>query len=161
MSEAIHPVEVILPDQTCPEHRASDKNRDPGNSGLAIQPGPPRVLGSVRTYARDNERIGGPLQPFFPGEALSRELRRRLTATERRKWQHFFADHGCLICEGREGGHGGYGMCRTCYQRVLSKLQATRKRHAPKARAIPELDTVRLAREALLPSIQFLRRGEE
>ncbi len=95
-------------------------------------------------------------QPFFQAKEISYEIRRRQTVTEQQKWSSYFAKHGCLICGTREKGYGGLGMCHVCCSRTRHRLEAILREHAP-AEAQPTFtDTVKLAREALAPSLRIL-----
>jgi DNA-binding XRE family transcriptional regulator len=54
--------------------------------------------------------------------------------------------------------HRSLGMCTTCYQRVANRLESTLQKHAPAPSRIEPtfVDSVRLAREALAPSLAAL-----
>jgi hypothetical protein len=97
------------------------------------------------------------LQPFFESPEVSKAMRRKQHIMERQKWQHYFDEWNCLICARPGLRHCALGMCPTCFQRVHQRLNSIRRRHA--SSESPEVgfrDTVRLAQEALLPSIEKL-----
>jgi hypothetical protein len=102
------------------------------------------------------------LQPFFDSPEVNQAMRRRQNVIERRKWNWYWEEFGCLICQDRKGRHVSLGMCDTCFCRTRGRLLAIKKRHAPE---VPQEfhDTVELARKALMPSIEKLakqRRGK-
>ena len=53
--------------------------------------------------------------------------------------------------------HAGLGMCNQCYRSRASRMRATVRKHAmPKPEEPTFRDTVKMARDALLPSLQAL-----
>lgn len=96
---------------------------------------------------------GAELQPFFGSKEVAYEIKRRQTVHEQNKLTYYFEDWGCMICGSRKGGHGGCGMCRTCYGRVKLRIHRSLcKRQSAEGSIQPTFkDTMQLAREALAP----------
>jgi hypothetical protein len=97
-------------------------------------------------------------QPFFQPRQISNEIRRRQTVTEQHKFSYAYEDWGCLVCGTQERPHASLWMCANCYHRALSRLKSSIHRHSPDADQ-PQpafVDTVKLARAALAPSIEVL-----
>jgi hypothetical protein len=96
-------------------------------------------IGSIRGSTPDEETLNRLVQekvaeifadrdnfifePFFRSRQIAYELRRLQTMPERRKWNLFFARHGCLICVTSERIHVANGMCARCYNRTHSTLK--------------------------------------
>lgn len=98
------------------------------------------------------------LQPWFESREATWAIKRAQTVTEQAKWTHYFADWGCMICGTTTAAHASSGMCNRCRHRVYQRLRATLRKHAPSPDQ-PQptfMDTVKLAREALGPSITTL-----
>jgi hypothetical protein len=97
-------------------------------------------------------------EPFFQPKAIAGEFRKRQTVQEQKKWSHYFEEWGCMICESKKGRHEALGMCSPCHTRTYQRLLATLRRTAPPEQSFQPgfSDTVRLAREALAPSIKAL-----
>jgi hypothetical protein len=99
-------------------------------------------------------------RPFFEVQEVAQEMRRRLSVAENRKWRYYFEEWGRFVCETKDVGHRGLGMCHRCFNRRQKRLNDIRRSHATEE--APEVsyrkvrDGVRLAREALLPSINAL-----
>jgi hypothetical protein len=101
------------------------------------------------------------LQPWFQSRDVANEIKRRQTVTEQAKWTNYFADWGCIICGlcgPTAAAHESSGMCNRCRRKTYQRLRATLRKHAPSPDQ-PQptfMDTVKLAREALGPSIKTL-----
>lgn len=98
------------------------------------------------------------LEPWFQSREVTLEIKRRQTVTEQRKWSSYYFDWGCLVCGTKEKPHFALGFCQGCYARTKQRLAASIRKHSP---ATPRgdlsfIDSVRLAREALAPSIKVL-----
>ena len=98
------------------------------------------------------------LQPFFADRATTTAARRRQTVVEQRKWPSYFRDWGCLVCGTREGRHGSLGMCPPCYARTTQRMKQTLRRANAERPAQYDggIDLQAIAREAIIPSIEFL-----
>jgi hypothetical protein len=101
---------------------------------------------------------GADLQPFFGSHAIACEIKRMQTVHEQNKFTYYFEDWGCMVCGSHKVGHSSCGMCASCYTRVKYRIRAgVQKRQPPQDSIQPTfMDTVRLAREALAPSITVL-----
>jgi hypothetical protein len=99
------------------------------------------------------------LQPWFQNREVTNAIKRHQTVTEQTKWSYYFEDWGCIVCAARRTvAHCALGMCGACYARTAQRLRATLRNHAP-APDQPQptfMDTVKMAREALGPSITKL-----
>lgn len=117
-----------------------------------------------RIAALQADKEAAELEPFFRGREITNEMRRLQSVAEQNKWHFFFADWGCLICERTNVPHASLGMCKRCFGRTKYRLKTSRENREDKT--APEVgyrDTMRLAREALLPSVEKLsrkRRGQ-
>lgn len=111
----------------------------------------------------DSSAEAAELEPFFRPRDLSQAIRARQTVAENHKWSWYFSDHGCLICQRTDTSHHALGMCQACFGRTNLRLKASMRRRATESNEIPTFrDTARLAREALLPSIENLaNQGEQ
>jgi len=97
-------------------------------------------------------------QPFFQSKTVANEIRRRQTVTEQRKWTLYFEEWGCMVCETKKKGHHSLGMCSTCFNRISTRLISIIRANTLAPQDQPTfMDTVRLAREALAPSIEVLQ----
>jgi len=56
-------------------------------------------------------------EPFFRSRQVAHELRRLRSIPEQRVHALRFERHGCMVCKRDDKGHGGLGMCETCYNR--------------------------------------------
>jgi hypothetical protein len=113
-----------------------------------------------------NERIAeiqtDSIQPFFESHEVSVAMRREQSVIERNKWTVYYDEFGCLICHKKPSRHRSLGMCETCHLRVSSRLKTIR-RHLTAEKPEQFQDSLELARQALLPSIEKLakrRRGQ-
>ena len=99
---------------------------------------------------------GAELQPFFGSKEVAYEIKRRQTVHEQNKHAYFFEDNGCMICHTKKVPHHSAGMCNACYSRISSQMSASlRRRASAKDSAQPDfMDSVRMARAALAPSVQ-------
>jgi hypothetical protein len=106
---------------------------------------------------------GADLQPFFGTAEVSYEIKRSQTVHEQSKFSFYFQDWGCMICGSREAGHCSCGMCQRCYRRVRMRLAASMRKRQPAETSSREnfRDAVKLAREALAPSIALLSPTEK
>jgi hypothetical protein len=105
------------------------------------------------THSRD-----AVLQPWFLSREAAWAIKRAQTVTEQQKFRNFFADWGCLVCGTTTAAHLSSGMCGSCYSRTVQRIRTTLRNHAP-APDQPQptfMDTMKLAREALGPSIKKL-----
>ena len=98
------------------------------------------------------------LQPFFERPEVAEVMRRTQSVIERRKFLWYIQAWGCLICERKDTPHAGLGMCPRCLSRTRERLNALKREHAADATTETFHDTVKLAREALMPSIENLAR---
>jgi hypothetical protein len=97
------------------------------------------------------------LEPFFQPKEIAAAIRRKQTVLERSRWTFYFEDYGCLICGSREAKHQCLGMCPACVGRTRERLKAAmRLRESTENPEVRFRDTVQLAREALMPSIEKL-----
>ncbi len=97
-------------------------------------------------------------QPWFQPRDISNEIRRRQTVTEQQKYSNYFADYGCFVCETKDVEYRSLGLCNRCYAVRSERMIASMRRHAP-APDQPQptfMDTVKLARAALAPSVAIL-----
>jgi hypothetical protein len=69
------------------------------------------------------DKRDGIFQPFFQPKAVAAAIRKTETVIQQRKWQYYFEEWGCLICESKKRGHFTLGMCTPCYHRTLQRLQ--------------------------------------
>lgn len=56
-------------------------------------------------------------EPFFRSRQVAHELRRLQSIPEQRVHPLRYERHGCMVCKRDDKGHGGLGMCETCYNR--------------------------------------------
>jgi hypothetical protein len=56
-------------------------------------------------------------EPFFRSRQVAYELRRLQSIPEQRVHAVRFERFGCMVCKREDKGHGGLGMCETCYNR--------------------------------------------
>ena len=56
-------------------------------------------------------------EPFFRNRQVAYALRRLQSIPEQRVHALRYERHGCMICKRDDKGHGGLGMCGTCYNR--------------------------------------------
>lgn len=94
-------------------------------------------------------------QPFFQSQQITNAIRWLQNVDEQQKYVHYFEDYGCLVCETRTARHEALGMCNKCYRNRAQRMRATLRKHA-KPDGPPFIDSVKLAREALEPSIVIL-----
>ena len=96
-------------------------------------------------------------QPFFQPRAVGYEIKRKQTVPKQNKWTYYFEDYGCLIC-GTRKSHRCLGMCERCHERTNARLRRSlaRRAPAPDEQDPTFMDTVKLAREALAPSVRAL-----
>lgn len=105
------------------------------------------------------EASGGLLQPFFAPRDVTYAIRAKQTVTEQNKWKYYFEEHGCLCCSQTavDVSYRACGMCDGCYSRTQARLERILKNHKPPDEPnIGLKDGVRIAQEALLPSLQAL-----
>jgi hypothetical protein len=98
------------------------------------------------------------LQPWFQSHETSYAIKRAQTVNEQQKFVHYFQEWGCLVCGTTEASHCSNGMCQSCHRRITYRMQVILRKHAP-ASDQPQptfMDTVKLARAALEPSIKKL-----
>jgi hypothetical protein len=96
-------------------------------------------------------------EPFFRSKEVAYEAKRRQTVAEQKKWAYYFAEWGCLVCQTRKARHESLGMCQTCHSRTRERLAVILRKTAPPTVPLPTFtDTLRLAREALAPSVKAL-----
>jgi hypothetical protein len=97
-------------------------------------------------------------QPFFQTPEIAREIKRRQTVVEQNKYTYAYEEWGCLVCGDRERGHKSLSMCQRCFERTAHRLRSGMRKHAPVAdtNQLNFMDSVRLAREALAPSVEAL-----
>ena len=140
---------------------------------LAPAPKVPGVEDFKRIIAEAVERkvsevlssAGADLEPWFQPKKVAYEIRKRQTVTEQRKWSYFFDDWGCVVCGTKDRAHESLGMCSTCHQRTVYRLQSSmRRREKSKAQDERFDDNLRLAREAVageLPALPERKRGRD
>src|ERR1022692_1426555 len=91
-------------------------------------------------------------QPFFQTREIAREIKRRQTVTEQKKFLYAFEDWGCLVCGTRGRPHRSLWMCSQCYpvaaQRLLGSIR--KRAPAPDSSQPTFMDTVQMARASLL-----------
>jgi hypothetical protein len=56
-------------------------------------------------------------EPFFRSRQVAYELRRLQSIPEQRVHALRYERLGCMVCKRDDKGHGGLGMCETCYNR--------------------------------------------
>jgi MerR-like DNA binding protein len=96
-------------------------------------------------------------QPFFQSQSVAHEIKRRQTVAEQQKYVNRFKKYGCMICETKDRPHQSLSMCATCYRREVQRLREVVREHSVRDTAqLGFIDTVRLARAALEPSIKVL-----
>lgn len=101
---------------------------------------------------------GAVFEPWFQQRTVSDEIRNRQTVQERQKWRLYYDEWGCVVCNKRKHTHQSNGMCARCYRKIHERLTRILRRNAP-PETNPDFgfkDTVRLAREALAPSVKAL-----
>ena len=99
-------------------------------------------------------------EPFFRSDALSRLIKQNQTVPQQRKFAVYFEEHGCMVCETRERPHSALGMCEPCYHRIAARLKAIERRETARPTGRHDFtDSVRVAREALAPSIAVLTKN--
>lgn len=98
------------------------------------------------------------MQPWFQPKAIVHEIKRRQTVTEQQKFGLYFDEWGCMVCGTKDALHLGMGMCKPCSDRIRQRLRAIVLKHAPPPDQVqPSFrDTMKMAREALAPSIKSL-----
>jgi hypothetical protein len=94
-------------------------------------------------------------QPFFQSQQITNAIRRLQNVDEQQKYAHYFEDYGCFVCERRDTRHESLGMCPRCYRSRAQRMRATVRKHA-KPDGPKFIDSVKLAREALEPSLLVL-----
>jgi hypothetical protein len=97
-------------------------------------------------------------QPFLQSKTVTNEIKRLQKVHEVHKFSNYFEDWGCLACETREARHESLGMCTKCYRNRYERMRTTLRNHAPDPGQPQQtfVDTVKLARAALAPSIEIL-----
>lgn len=63
------------------------------------------------------------LEPWFQTASVAREIRRLQTVQERNAKALYFDRYGCIICETKKHIHTGGGICKSCRERVNSRLR--------------------------------------
>jgi hypothetical protein len=63
---------------------------------------------------------------FFAPKYVAAAVKRAQTVNDQKRWQAYFRDWGCLLCETQDKGYGGNGMCGNCYSRTRQRLLALR-----------------------------------
>ncbi len=53
----------------------------------------------------------GIFEPFFQPQAIAAAIRKLETVPQRRKWQYYCAEWGCLICQSKERRHTSGSAC--------------------------------------------------
>ncbi len=129
-----------------------------------------RMVDSIRDElaAESMEGENDPiLEPWFQPRAVAYEIKRRQTIIQRNKFTWLFEEDGCWKCERRDRPHYAKSMCQRCHNRLKERLKAVVRKHTPALEDATQpsfSDTLRLAREALAPSIPALashgRRGK-
>lgn len=100
------------------------------------------------------------LQPFFERREVTQAMLRTADVLEKHKWNWRWARFGCLICQRKEPvvHNAGLSMCERCLSRTREQLSSVKREHAPDVAKQEFKNSVRLAREAVLPSIGNLSR---
>ena len=94
-----------------------------------LAPAAPNIRAQLDAYIEQKiaEMIGadftGILEPFFQRKAIAHEIRKLQTLPQQRKWSNYFAEWGCLVCAKKDVRYQANGMCQTCHQRTLLRLQ--------------------------------------
>lgn len=97
------------------------------------------------------------LEPFFRTKEVSNAMRRNQSVTQQNGWHWYYEDHGCLHCHKADTPHYALGMCGKCFGKIRERRKASiRLRELEPGRETTFRDTVQIAREALLPSIEKL-----
>jgi len=100
-------------------------------------------------------------QPFFQPRHIANEIKRRQTVQEQHKFSYAYNDWGCLVCGTKDRPYQSLWMCKGCYSVAHHRLLASIRKHSP-GQDEPRptfVDTVKLARAALAPSIETLAKG--
>jgi hypothetical protein len=96
-------------------------------------------------------------QPFFQTREIAREIKRRQTITEQKKFVYAYEDWGCLVCGTKEQLHRSLWMCGDCYTRSHPRLLISIRKRAPSV-DIPQptfMDSVRMAQASLLVTAEL------
>jgi hypothetical protein len=67
--------------------------------------------------------------PWFLPPKITYAIRRLLPPEHKLKMHDYFAAHGCLRCDEKEG-HCALGMCEKCYTKLHSRLRACVRKRA-------------------------------
>ena len=109
------------------------------------------------------EAMGGPdaiFQPFFATKRMMTEIRKLQSVPDQNKFIHYFERWGCMAGCGatkETTSSQSLGMCHRCYRVISSRLKTIVREHTPKdGENQGFIDTVKLARAALDPSIRLL-----
>jgi|SRR5690348_10841107 len=105
-----------------------------------------------------SEAATADLQPFFERPEVAEVMRRAQHVIERRKFVWRFEKHGCLVCHRKDTRHAGLSMCPACLSRTREQLNSVKREHAADATTETFHDSLLLAREALVPSVENLAR---
>jgi len=97
-------------------------------------------------------------KPFFGTREEAEAIKRAQRVTEQRKWRAYYAEYGCIHCHRTDELHQSLGFCAPCYARVGQRLRKILARSEAKyaAKVVPLVDSEKLAKEALAPSLAKL-----
>lgn len=112
--------------------------------------------------------------PWFETKEVATEIRRNWNLAHRYKFSRYYEEFGCIACGSNRTPHFGLGFCENCYHKIEYRLyKIVRKNQTQAERDArplkPErneltvraprpdfLDGVKLAQEALAPSLKLL-----
>ena len=121
-----------------------------------------RVLGQL-IEEKVAEATGGPdaiFQPFFATKRMMAEIRKLQSVPDQNKFTHYFERWGCMAGCGatkETTSRQSLGMCYPCYRAISERLRTIVREHTPKDdKNQGFIDTVKLARAALDPSVRLL-----
>lgn len=102
--------------------------------------------------------LGAAFEPWFQPPEVMFEIKRRQSVIQQKKWAFYYSDHGCMICGTKDRPHQSLGMCEACHSRIRHRLAVSIRKRTPAAQFEDRgfMDTVRMAREALAPSVKVL-----
>jgi hypothetical protein len=90
--------------------------------------------------------------PWFVPAKITYAIYRLLPAQHRFKLRDYFADHGCMRCDEKEG-YCAMGLCEKCYTMLHSRIRASMRKRAsvtvPKQYGLKHVGDARIARRLL------------
>lgn len=107
-----------------------------------------RIRGSDKASARESLIF----HPWFLPRRITYAIRRLLPPGHRFKMHDYFAEHGCLRCDEKQG-YCALGLCEKCYTKLHSRLRACVRKRArvqvPDQYGLKYLEDARTARKLL------------